>query len=51
MFDPKEAEGDCDFYQDLKVEVGIEIEKKCGKIEKITVFEVIRGTQSGVIQA
>jgi len=32
----KEAEN---FYEDLKAEVGLEIEAKCGKIEKITIFE------------
>jgi len=39
MFNPKDAEGTEDFYEDLKGEVGAETESKCGKIEKITVFE------------
>jgi len=39
MFDPKDAEGSEDFYEDLKREVGAETESKCGKIEKLTVFE------------
>jgi hypothetical protein len=31
---------DDEYYEDLRVEVGEEIEKRCGAIEKLTVFEV-----------
>jgi len=40
MFTPLEAKPDRDkFFDELKEEVGAEIEKKCGEIEKFTVFE------------
>jgi len=39
MFNPKDAKDSPDFYDDLKAEVGAETESKCGKIEKLTVFE------------
>uniref|UniRef100_A0A7S4DUP5 RRM domain-containing protein n=1 Tax=Lotharella globosa TaxID=91324 RepID=A0A7S4DUP5_9EUKA len=40
MFDPKEAGPEPEkFYHELKVEVGMEVEKQCGEIEKLTVFE------------
>jgi len=39
MFDPSEAEGQDDFYEELKVDIGVEIENKAGPIEKITIFE------------
>eukprot|EP00457_Paulinella_chromatophora_P005683 gb/GEZN01005700.1/.p1 GENE.gb/GEZN01005700.1/~~gb/GEZN01005700.1/.p1 ORF type:complete len:501 (-),score=110.82 gb/GEZN01005700.1/:176-1678(-) len=34
------------FYEELKMEVGLEIKQKCGEIEKITVFE---GNAEGVV--
>jgi len=46
MFHPSEAQGDPNFYEDLKLEVEMECERKCGKIEKITVFD---GNPEGVI--
>jgi len=39
MFNPADAETEPSFYDDLKIEVGVEVEKKAGPIEKITVFE------------
>lgn len=46
MFHPSEAEGDPNFYQDLKTEVSLECERKCGTIDKVTVFD---GSPEGVI--
>jgi len=46
MFHPNEAEGDPNFYKDLKVEIVQECEKKCGKINKINVFD---GNEDGVV--
>jgi len=39
MFDPAEAESQPEFYNELKVDIGVEIENKAGPIEKITMFE------------
>ncbi|KAL6053740.1 HIV Tat-specific factor 1 [Balamuthia mandrillaris] len=38
MFDPKEAEGDLTFYEDLRADIKEEVEK-LGKVEVVTVFE------------
>lgn len=46
MFHPSQAKSDANFYHDLKLEVGLECERSCGKIEKITVFN---GNPEGVI--
>ena len=39
MFTLEEAKQDPNFYNDLRAEVALEVEK-CGPIEKLTVFEV-----------
>jgi HIV Tat-specific factor 1 len=50
MFNPEETKtyslGKEAFYHELKVEVGMEVEKKAGAIEKLHVFE---GNPEGVI--
>jgi len=38
MFDPAEADG-ASFYEELKVDIGSEVERRAGAIEKITIFE------------
>lgn len=46
MFDLEEAKESPTFYEDLKVEVGLECERTCGPLEKVTVFA---GNPDGVI--
>ena len=49
MFDPEESRSYLDpfeFYDGIRCEVGAEVERQCGFIEKLTVFE---GSPEGVI--
>lgn len=46
MFSLEEAQDNEEFYNELKLEIGIECEKQAGPIEKLTVFE---GSEVGAV--